>query len=317
MTTPAPPVRASAASSRASPCRLAPRRWFARDAAVQGLADQLAAAAPFDRPLSTIVTGPQVVLGSTDLVFGVDWTEHTATSDLPASVGSYRAGRTLPDPGWRLADSCATSCAIPPWFAPRVVPGALGRRLNGGQREAETHAEHLELRRHLLLTDGGVYDNLGLEPVWRNHLDVLVSDGGGVFRAATQRTVIGRLARSLEVLGRSGSNTRLRWLHAAFAREVLGGATWGVDDAPAEGYPVAVVEQIARVRTDLDAFSPAEQQVLERHGYLTADAALRRHAAHLVRRPVPLDPPHPEVADPAVALAALAGSERRTVLGRR
>src|SRR5215203_3101555 len=31
----------------------------------------------------------------------------------------------------------------------------------------------------VVLTDGGVYDNLGLETAWKNYDTILVSDGGG------------------------------------------------------------------------------------------------------------------------------------------
>jgi NTE family protein len=314
-------VRALAARNIRTPAllaRLLPWRWFVRDAAVQALADQLARAAPFDQPLVVPRTaGPRVVVSATDLVFGVDWVEECAHGDQPARVGSYRAGYSIPDDDWRLADSCATSCAEPPFFAPRRVPRALGLRLTGGHFEIESADRHRELRMRLQLVDGGVYDNLGLEPVWKSHDQVLVSDGGGVFRAATQRTVIGRLARSLEVLGRSGSNTRLRWLHAAFARDVLQGCTWGIDDEPDGGYPFEVVELIARVRTDFDVFSTGEQQVLERHGYLVADRAIRQHAPELVRIDAPLVPPHERVADPVVAARVLRDSARRRLLGRR
>ena len=306
--------------------RLRPWRWFDADAAVEALADELGRVEPFARRLDASRRhGPVVVVSATDLVFGVDWVERTAHGGRPARVGSYRAGYAEPEAGWRLADSCATSCAEPPFFAPRRVARSLGERLRGGHREIETPEQHARLRRRLQLVDGGVYDNLGLEPVWKSHRHVLVSDGGGVFRATTQRTVVGRLARSLEILGRSGSNTRLRWLHAAFARDVLGGCTWGVDDVvadldgltDAQGYPFDVVELIARVRTDLDAFSLGERQVLERHGYLVADHAVRKHAPDLVRLAAPLAPPHPEVAPAAVAAAALSRSARRTLLGRR
>lgn len=305
--------------------RLLPWRWLDADAGVEGLSSQLARQVPFDQPLAAARrSGPRVVVSATDLVFGVDWVEQTAWGDAPARVGSYRAGYAVPPPVWRLADACATSCAEPPFFAPRRVARALSDRLTGGHREIETPEQHRRLLHRLQLVDGGVYDNLGLEPVWKSHRDVLVSDGGGVFRATTQRTVVGRLARSLEILGRSGSNTRLRWLHAAYARDVLGGCTWGIDDVvrdldgvgDALGYPLEVVELIARVRTDLDAFSRAEQQVLERHGYLVADRAVRTHAASLVRHHAPLRPPHDQVADPRVAAAAVRGSARRTLLGR-
>ena len=35
----------------------------------------------------------------------------------------------------------------------------------------------------VVLTDGGVYDNLGLETVWKRYHTVLVSDGGGKLQA--------------------------------------------------------------------------------------------------------------------------------------
>ena len=35
----------------------------------------------------------------------------------------------------------------------------------------------------VLLTDGGVYDNLGIETAWKNYETILVSDGGGKFQA--------------------------------------------------------------------------------------------------------------------------------------
>ena len=60
----------------------------------------------------------------------------------------------------------------------------------------------------------------------------------------------------------------------------------------------------------------AAQTVLERHGYLIADAQVRAHAPHLITRDVPPNPPHDDVADPAVAERALADSAKRRLLGR-
>ena len=112
---------------------------------------------------------------------------------------------------------------------------------------------------------------------------------------------------------------RTRWLHASFAREVLDGASWALDSFIEDGegsYPREVTELINAVRTDLDAFTEAEQHVLERHGYLVADAHVRAHAPQLVALDAPLVPPHDDVADPAVAARALADSSVRSLLGR-
>jgi len=55
------------------------------------------------------------------------------------------------------------------------------------------------------LTDGGDYDNLGLEPVWKTHQAVLVSDGGAPFDVSEDQGLIWRLSRYSAILGNSGA----------------------------------------------------------------------------------------------------------------
>src|SRR5262249_14921200 len=63
-----------------------------------------------------------------------------------------------------------------------------------------------------------------------------------------------------------------------------------------------VSETIAALPTELDSFGDAEQAVLENHGYLLADLALR---ASGTSGGEPADLPHPEWTDPEVVRAAL------------
>jgi NTE family protein len=189
-------------------------------------------------------------------------------------------------------------------------------RLAGGRKGLESDQERAAIMRHIRLTDGGVYDNLGLEPVWKRHETVLVSDGGGVFRARTERTVVGRTLRILGIATSGGQSVRSRWLHAGYARGVVHGTSWALDTVVAGCYPRETTELINAVRTDLDAFTQAEQHILERHGYLIADAQVRAHCPELVSRDSPAEPPHDEVADPTVASAALVDSAKRRLLGR-
>lgn len=75
------------------------------------------------------------------------------------------------------------------------------------------------------------------------------------------------------------------------------GVEWEIGaSAYPPGYrPETVEEAISRVRTSLGAFEEAEQAVLENHGYLLADAALRKQG--LVGaggvEGLPPEPPHP------------------------
>jgi hypothetical protein len=94
---------------------------------------------------------------------------------------------------------------------------------------------------------------------------------------------------------------------------------WDIGAATAGGYGSGLVERtIAAVRTDLDAFGEAEQAVLENHGYLLADAALRDRGLATaggieLRAPTP---PHPRWMNEDRVREALAASARQTPLGR-
>jgi len=75
---------------------------------------------------------------------------------------------------------------------------------------------------------------------------------------------------------------------------------------------------ISEVRTDLDRFSEAEAAVLENHGYLLAEAAVKRWALSLVAHDAPLCIPHPTWMDESRVRKALAASHLRTLpFGRR
>lgn len=57
--------------------------------------------------------------------------------------------------------------------------------------------------------------------------------------------------------------------------------------------------------------------MLENYGYLMADVAVRTHVKDLVGSPVPaLAIPHPEWMDEVRVRKALAGSDKRRLIGR-
>ena len=317
----AEPLRRLASRNVRTPAllsKLKPWNWFADSVAVRAMADELAETIEWwSKPLrDNDVSGPAVVTGATEVAYGVDWVFEDPTAHRPhGRVGDYRLGYAAPPASLRMADIVAASCAFPPFFGPMVLHGDA-MRLTGGHPGLESPQERAAIRRHVRLTDGGVYDNLALEPVWKSHRTVLVSDGGGVFRARTERTVVGRMLRILAIATAGGQSLRTRWLHASFARGVVTGASWALDAVVDGCYPRRTTELINAVRTDLDAFSDAEQKILERHGYLVADATVRAHAPDLVAIDAPSRPPHEDVADPTLADAALADSARRTLLGR-
>jgi NTE family protein len=265
--------------------------------------------------LAALPARPAFVFCATDLVFGVNF-ELGRTR-----LGDWQAGYAAPPADLPLARAVAASSCFPPVFGPFDLGIDVGV-LAGGRFPAG--AERERLLRRLRLSDGGLYDNLGLEPVWKTHQVVLVSDGGAPFRAEATGASLRLLRRYLDVAGAQGASVRKRWLIASYADGAFAGAYWGIAsatsrygaEAPA-GYPAALVENhVARVRTDLDAFLADECGVLENHGYLLAEAALRRHLPALVAQPAPVVPPRPDLLDPVRAAAALRGSGSRFSLRR-
>ena len=97
----------------------------------------------------------------------------------------------------------------------------------------------------------------------------------------------------------------------------IGSAT-GSYPAGGPGYSKALAAQvIASVRTDLDAFAPAEMAVLENHGYALAAAAITTHLGALAAPDAPAaTAPHPEWTDEDRVRAALTDSWKRKLLGR-
>ena len=298
--------------------KLLPTRWFARDAAVRALSEGFVRQLPWwSTPLrDNGADGPAIVIGATEIGYGVDWVFMDPNAVRPhGRLGDYRLGYAVPPAGVRLADTVAASCAFPPFFAPMRFDGHdLG--LSGGHHGQESQDARDEIMHDVQLGDGGIYDNLGLEPVWKDHQTVLLSDGGGVFRAGSQHTVFGRLLQTLAIAAGGGGSIRVRWLLAGIRRGALQGATWALDTVVAQSYPAEVCERINVIRTDLDRFSSDEQKILERHGYLVTDTTVRAHAEELIVVDAPVVPPHEEVGDPAYALRALRDSHERTLLGR-
>jgi NTE family protein len=167
---------------------------------------------------------------------------------------------------------------------------------------------------------------MGLEPVWKSHRYVLVSDAGGLFTNQGDRGLLWRIPRYQGIQERQTRALRRRWLISSFERgdgQALDGSYWAVSGARAsyklpDGYSEDLAKTvIAEIRTDLDAFSDPEAAVLQNHGYLLADAAIQRHVAGLLPSPVPpVRVPYPEWMDEGRVREALKDSGRRKTLGR-
>jgi NTE family protein len=271
--------------------------------------------------LADLPARPRFVFCATDLVFGVNWIfDRERMGDYQAGYGSSA--------DWPVAEAVAASSCFPPVFGPlpiRFPPDALR---GGAFRDEAGNAESRDrLVARIQLTDGGVYDNLGLEPVWGDESPpmLLVSDGGGRLWPDPVQGGLRRLTRYTAIIQNQVVALRKRWLIDAFKAGTAKGAYWGIASAVeryglqgATGYSKELAStRIATVRTDLDAFMPDEFEILENHGYLLADAAVRKHCPALIEPAVsPPRIPNPEWMDEGKVQTALRDSHRRFSIRR-
>jgi NTE family protein len=256
---------------------------------------------------------PRFTLCATDLTFGVNWEFHRE------GARDYQAGRLSLAAAWPLARAVTASASFPPVFGPMSVR-QRAEDYQGGDYPA---AAGSKLRRRIELTDGGVYDNMGLEPVWKHWTHVLISDCGAPFDFRVDTTPLRRLLRYTAVVTNQTRALRLRLFFGDTNAGRYHGAYWSLTsgvkptntagDAAYAGYSQTLADDVlSKVRTDLDSFSEAEMSVLENQGYFTAERSIRKHAAELVSPGAkPAEPPYPEWTDEAKVRRELRDSARR------
>ena len=223
-----------------------------------------------------------------------------------------------PLPLGSVAKAVAASSCFPPIFDPMPMKLSDGGKVVDGLGNPKGPWSGLSV------SDGGLYDNLGLQPAEQDGT-ILVSDGGAPFVAATPKDLFARLNAYVGILSNQVGSLRKHDLISSYAAAVKLGTYWGIMSARSRYHPADTTgyskrfatEVIAEIRTDMDAFSDAEVAVLMNHGYLMADIAIDVHASRLVSNPTAASVPFPEWLDEAKARLALAHSHERWWFGRR
>ncbi|WP_281287326.1 patatin-like phospholipase family protein [Methylobacterium terricola] len=190
-------------------------------------------------------------------------------------------------PDLRVADVVSASAAFPPYMSPayvRVPPGAIAA-LEG----ADLHEDGYKGR--LCLTDGGVYDNVGLEPIWKRYRTILVSDGGRALpgNPLPRSNWFSQALRVSDIALQQGIFLRqrvLRGLDRMGERKLV---SWGIGEGVTAhgpdnplGFSEADTRRAAAVKTRLKRFPREIQEVVMKAGYAHADAALRRSSLTIV-----------------------------------
>jgi len=200
----------------------------------------------------------------------------------------YKVGKVT-SPTVPLAKAVAASSGFPPVLSPvNIDTGAM----KWEREEGNTHFGDPDFSRRMVLTDGGVYDNMGLEAVWDRYQTVLVSDAGAPFDVVRSPSWLTQALRIIAIFGEQVHSLRTRWLIRDLEERRMDGAYWGIatrigeyglGDALAKDGPASAA--LAKVRTRLNSFSMKEQCQLINWGYALADAAIRRYVPALGQAP--------------------------------
>lgn len=225
--------------------------------------------------LQDLPDAPRFVINATNLDSGELW-RFTKTEMADWRVGSVASPTVL------VGDAVAASSAFPPVLSPFMLD------LRGADWESErgNDLDGPEHRGELTLSDGGVYDNMGLETVWKRCATVLVSDAGGHLAEDPEPAHDwARLTlRVLHVIDNQVRSLRKRQAISSFADGQRQGAYWGIRShvadyglADAMDCPAEATQRLADVATRLKATDDAVQERLINWGYAACDTALRAH----------------------------------------
>lgn len=249
-------------------------------------------AAPVPGPtLQDLPERPRIVLNATNLQSGVLWRFSRR------EMADYRVG-TVPAPRVELARAVAASSAFPPFLSPQLLDVDPDDYAPGTGEFGETaDLTGRRFRERVTLSDGGVYDNLGLETAWKRCRTLLVSDGGGVLDPQEDVPVdwARQMVRVTHVIDNQVRALRTRQLVEGFRAGVRDGAYWSLRSTPAH-FPVpdpllpspARIAAARAVPTRLAALPDALQTALVDWGYAACDLGLRGHVVPAAPRPARL-----------------------------
>jgi NTE family protein len=228
-----------------------------------------------DAVLADLPTQPTFVFNATNIGSGV------LVRFTRDGVADWRVGR-VHNPGLRLSVAVTASSAFPPFLSPYLL------KLRDAQWTDDEGNDLAapEYRDELALTDGGVYDNMGLETAWKRCRTLFVADAGGSLSPDPDpaKDWAHHMLRVTHVLDHQVRSLRKRQVIDSLTDGRRAGAYVGIRsditnfqapnllDAPLEA-----TARLAAIKTRLKAMPARDQERLINWGYAAADAGLRAH----------------------------------------
>ncbi|MEP4038990.1 patatin-like phospholipase family protein [Pseudophaeobacter sp.] len=212
-------------------------------------------------------------------------------------LADYLVGEIGDTSPFLVAQAVAASSAFPPILSPVKIKV---RKKDWSDLPGTEFFGQDDYMTELHLTDGGVYDNLGLERI--NHFGTVFSSDAGkpfAFGPSFAQRPFKQLLRILSVAMDQTRALRTRHMIEQASqtdqRVCLWGADQGVTKNPAPGImprSEEIISEIKRLRTRLNPFSEQEQGHLINWGYVSCDERMRTYV--LPNMPPPTALPAPD-----------------------
>jgi NTE family protein len=217
--------------------------------------------------------GPRLYLNATSMATG-NLFFFVAGENGAAEMGDHELGDARDASRFSVARAVAASTSFPPVFPPL--------RLTRSEFPAT------DLVEYVTLTDGGVYDNLGINPllrVERNCIDyAIISDAGSPFELDSTPTEgsVGVLFSIIQIMMEQIRGLQFDRLQHRYAARTGPRPLWfSVDSKEGEKEPDDA-ERAAGVGVNLKRLSGAEMTTLLRHGGALVEARIRRYAEEML-----------------------------------
>ncbi len=222
------------------------------------------------KTLGDLRSGPRLYLNTTNLATGNMFFFVTGSGG-DCELGEWELG-TRPAEAFPLAQAVAASSAFPPVFPPLLI----------GQDVFPSPAVE-----YLTLTDGGIYDNLGVNPLLRherNQLDyALVSDAGKPFDTEPEPTESGLavIRSSIDILMEQVRGLQFARLELSWRSQRGPKPLWFSIDSDKGEVQAGDAVFAANIGTNLKRLKSVELAVLNRHAQGLLDHRISHYANEL------------------------------------
>jgi NTE family protein len=197
-------------------------------------------------------------------------------------IADYRIGRIM-NPTTSVAAAVAASSAFPPILSPARLDFQHGQWSDLNTKECGRPP----FTTKVVLTDGGVYDNMGIETAWKRCKRVLISDGGGKYQPEEnpKSDWAQHALRINSTIDNQVRSLRKRQVVSAFVdpNDAHSGTYWGMWTRPSD-YPVVALPiddarglELAKTPTRLAELPVATQNRIINFGYGMAERAIRSY----------------------------------------